>query len=96
MAQKSGGTIPPKQPIADANQAVALLCTLHHWQATKVNDRGGVGYSVTVTHAGKRVRAYRRTFIDAVIVALAKLRKGSETSAPFMRLTPLTRDEENG
>jgi hypothetical protein len=76
MALKSGGTIPPKQDIADANQAIALLGTMHHWRASKQNRVNGelVGYEVTITHAGKRVTVRRKMFVDAVIAAFEKLR----------------------
>lgn len=83
MARKSTGTIPPPSPIADANQAVALLDGMHHWTCSRENSGDNRGYSVTITHAGKRVTAYRRTFIDATIAAFAKLR-GQEQK--FMRL----------
>lgn len=84
MARKSGGVIPPQQQIADANQAVALLGTMHHWTCSKQNSSQWVGYALTITHAGKRVTAYRRSFVDAAIAAFAKLRGGDE--APHMRL----------
>jgi len=82
MASRSGGTIPPRQDIIDANQAIALLATVHHWAATKVNG-GRAGYKVTITHAGRRVTAHRVRFIDAVIAAMQKLR---ERDAPKLRL----------
>lgn len=84
MATKSGGTIPAPQRIVDANQAVAILDTFHHWRVTRVNGDGRRGYDLTITHAGKRVTAVRRTFIDAAIAAIAKLSAPKETD--FMRL----------
>ena len=84
MASKSGGTIPPPQSIADANQAVALLSMVHHWNCTKSNGTGrGTRYVMTVTHAGRRVTVSRRSFVDCVGAAFEKLR-GGET--PTMRL----------
>jgi hypothetical protein len=84
MAVKSGGSIPGPQTIIDANQAVAILDSFHHWGVTRVNGEGRRGYSLTITHAGKRVTASRRTFVDAAIAAVAKLSRPQETS--FMRL----------
>lgn len=43
MARKSGGEIPVKQAIADANQAVAMLDTVHHWSAKRVNRQDVTG-----------------------------------------------------
>lgn len=74
MASPSGGTMPPQQPIVDANQAVALLATMHHWSATKLNrEQGKPRYSVSITHAGCRVTANRDSFISASIAAIKKL-----------------------
>jgi len=74
MASKSGGTMPVKTYCEDAGVAISVLGELHHWACTRNNDKEGVrGYSVTITHAGKRVTASRRAWIDAVNAALSKL-----------------------
>lgn len=92
MALKSGGTIPAARPIIDSNQAIALLATVHHWQASKHNSGGRVRYDVTITHAGRRVSASAVQFPGAVSAALAKLRavgpgKGAaEIDTVYMRL----------
>lgn len=84
MASKSGGVVPSFGGVVDANQAVALLDTVHHWRATRVNRRDGVpGMSVTITHAGFRVNAQRRTFVDAVNAAMERL---AAKDRPKMRL----------
>lgn len=86
MALKSGGTLPGPAPLMDANQAVALLATMHHWSATKVNRSAGeqrTGYIVTVTHGGRRVSAFRATFLEAVTAAMVNLRKHNK---PRLRL----------
>lgn len=83
MASKSGGKIPQKSQVADCNQAIAILDQMHHWSCTVKNHGDIRGHSVTITHAGKRVTAHRRTFIDAAIAGLAKLR-GKEKV--FMRI----------
>jgi hypothetical protein len=75
MARKSGGEIPAVGQIADANQAIALLEGMHHWNCTRLNCGLRRAYSLTVTHAGRRVTAQRRLFVDAVIAALSKLRE---------------------
>ena len=62
------------QDIADSNQAIGLLESMHHWSSTKVNRSGRSGYSITITHAGKRVTAQRVRFVDAAIAAIGKLR----------------------
>lgn len=84
MASKSGGTIPTVNSIADANQAIALLDAMHFWGAKKLNTgHGRQAYEVSITHGERRVKAIRRFFIDAVIAALAKLRKAD---VGFMRI----------
>lgn len=83
MAKPSGGTIPEESPIADANQAWAMLEAMHHANVTRVNREDGKrGWQVTITHAGKRVRVRRREFVDAVIFALRRLR-GEPGTTPF-------------
>ena len=83
MAKPSGGSMPNWTGVIDANQALALLDTVHHWQATRVNRGTATGYSVTITHAGRRVSAQRRAFVDAVNAAMEKL-KGK--TSPRLRL----------
>lgn len=87
MASKSGGEIPPRQQIADANQAIALLDSMHHWSSTRVTHGNRRGYQICITHAGRRVRVNRVSFVDAVITALAQLRgKPVMRKASFMRM----------
>lgn len=84
MARKSDGQLPAVPPIAaDANQAILHLNRMYHWSATKINRDDNWTVCVTITHAGKRVSAERKTFIDAVNAAMTKLQK-SET--PYMRI----------
>lgn len=84
MALKSGGTIPPFRGVVDANQAHAILDTIHHWRLTRINRADGCpGYDLKITHAGKRVSAVRRTFVECVNVAMGKLRDGD---APKLKL----------
>lgn len=74
MAKPSKGSMPQWKGVVDANQAVAILDTVHHWRSTRVNKTNGCpGYLVTITHGGARVTATRRTFVDAVNAAMAKL-----------------------
>lgn len=75
MASKSKGTMPKWSGVIDANQAVALLDTVHHWHATRINRSDGCpGIQVTITHGGRRAVAQRRMFVDAVNVAFEKLK----------------------
>lgn len=84
MASKSGGVVRDFKGVVDANQAVALLDTVHHWMVTRINRSDGVpGMSITITHAGFRVTAQRRTFVDAVNAAFSKL---AVKDAPKMRI----------
>lgn len=85
MAHKSTGTIGPFRPVVDPNSAFALLDTVYHWKATKVNSEDGPpGVEVTITHAGKRVSARRRTFVDALNAAMRKLNGSDKT--PTLKL----------
>ncbi len=86
MAQKSGGMVPKETPAIDPNQAIATLSAMHHWASTKVNSERGPQYGVTITHAGKRVRAYRTTWIAAANAALVKLREAADADQPKLRI----------
>jgi hypothetical protein len=87
MASKSKGTPPKTSPLADANQAHGMLGMVHHWSCTKVNGPDGrVAHEVTITHAGRRVTAQRRYFVDAVADALDKLAANRTKKTPRLRL----------
>lgn len=78
MASKSGGSVDDVRfrGVMDANQAMALLDTVHHWHATRVNREAvGHGVQVQITHGGKRVRVQRRSFVEAVNAAFTKLKQ---------------------
>jgi hypothetical protein len=84
MASKSGGTMPEWTRVTDANEAVALLDTMHFWCVRRVNRTGGTPVmEVSITHAGSRVNAQRRTFVEATNAAMEKLH---EKMWPAMRL----------
>lgn len=61
--------------IMNCNQAIVVLGTFHHWGSTKVNSSNGGwhGYEIRITHAGRRVTAYRRFWIDAVNAAVNRI-----------------------
>lgn len=87
MASKSKGRIPPPQPdCVDANQAIARLTVYHHWSATKINNEHGAHYCVSITHAGRRVSAYRRFFVEAATAAMVKLQSKDQPAPSFMKL----------
>lgn len=87
MASKSGGVVPPAQPLMDANQAIALLSTMHFWRVTKLNSGDRSRYEVDITHAGHRVTASAYWFTAAVQAAMSKLREADTKANGFkMRL----------
>lgn len=73
----STGRVPRRQPLADANQAVALLQSLHNWSCSMTRGDAGIRYQVTVRHAGRRCTGYGREFLAAVQNALLNLRDDS-------------------
>jgi hypothetical protein len=95
MAVKSGGTVDQCGGAMDANGAMAQLSILHFFNVKKVNRNGVSGVRVDVTHAGRRVSAERRSFIEAFNAVMAALRGGKARSgrakpskaAPLLKLT---------
>lgn len=74
MASKSGGAMPNWTRVTDANEAHAMLDTMHFWCVRRVNRSGGApSTEVSITHAGRRVNAQRRTFVEATNAAMEKL-----------------------
>lgn len=86
--RKSGGEIPPAQPLRDMNQALALLSALHNFTIKKTMS----GYEVTIRQAGRRVNATGGNLMATIQNALRKLRgegkekRTSAKSAPSLRL----------
>lgn len=79
MARRSNphAPMPPRGPIVDDNQAMAMLSYMHHWVARKLNPTKGRTYPgvlVEITSHGKRLDARARTFPAATAAVLAKLR----------------------
>jgi hypothetical protein len=87
----SGGITPPPTPLHDANQAVALLATMHKWSCTMTQDGDHVRYVIDVRQAGRRVRGSGRTFVGAVMTALGKFRGIEPSSPPQQHQLKLTR-----
>ena len=80
------GSVPRTEQIADADHAIAVLSLVHHWRATKTNRSGrGTGCEVTITSAGHRVMASRKTFVEAVQAGLDKLRSAADGKASSKR-----------
>lgn len=97
MASKSGGTMPAWRGAVDANQAMALFDTVHHFRITRINREGRPGIEVKITHAGKGVSAQRRMFIDAFNAAMEKLKfgiEGKKGKVFILKLTPPHEGEE--
>jgi prepilin-type N-terminal cleavage/methylation domain-containing protein len=84
MAKPSDGTPADAFHAMDVGSALAMLGQLHHWSCTRVNREAGRGYKVTITHAGRRVSATRRNWIDAVNAASAKLHRTAKGERGIM------------
>ena len=78
--------------ILDANNAMAVLASFHHWKVQVENHGAGERrHSCTILHNGRRVTAYRTMPLDAVKAAIDKLnaprvRAKREKAAPVLRL----------
>jgi len=84
----SRGEIPRNQTLLDANQAVALLATMHNWSCSMTQDGDTVRYSVSVRQAGRRGSGYGRDFLSAVQNALGNIKDKPDTrDQPALRLT---------
>jgi len=79
MAKPSDGDMPLWHDFADANQAVAWLDQLYHWNAKRLNTAGRRLVTITVTHRGARVSAVSSNFVSATAAVMAKLRRRLDT-----------------
>ena len=85
MASKSGGAPPVPRTLIDANQAMAVLSSLHHFVVKRMNREGRSGFRVEITHAGRRVFAERPCFPDAAAMAVKRLSMDKKQLADSMK-----------